>query len=192
MGKERTRGPNYRHVYEGGPAYGVTTRFAFSGAQIKELRKRRGWSQADLTEMIGAPARTLSRWEQGRPVPIQYACKIYLLMPYPGRGDSRTHHRASPSPLRRKSRFPSFFARRMGPKDPFAFLAVIKLEGGSYHLVWGDARRRDDVISRGGELEFGFSATSGLNENEMLDLARREAKKRRIEVQGLNEPKGEE
>ena len=47
------------------------------GERIKLLRKERGWSQGELAEKIGADARQISRYENGRITPsVEVIVKI--------------------------------------------------------------------------------------------------------------------
>ena len=39
------------------------------GERIRELRKERGWSQADLGEAVGSDSQRISRYENGRLTP---------------------------------------------------------------------------------------------------------------------------
>ena len=44
--------------------------------RIKELRKREGISQRELSEEIGVPQQTISSWESGRNEPSIFNCIV--------------------------------------------------------------------------------------------------------------------
>ena len=45
----------------------------YTGTDLKELRKRRGWSQEELARRLGVSFATVSRWENGHQAPSKMA-----------------------------------------------------------------------------------------------------------------------
>jgi len=39
---------------------------------LRTERKRQGWTQAELAEVLGVSTKTVVRWERGRSVPFPY------------------------------------------------------------------------------------------------------------------------
>ncbi len=45
----------------------------YTGPDLKDLRKRRGWSQEELARRLGVSFATVSRWENGHQAPSKMA-----------------------------------------------------------------------------------------------------------------------
>jgi transcriptional regulator with XRE-family HTH domain len=49
--------------------------------RLKQIRKKRGWSQEDLARNLGVSLNTVQRWEMGRNKPSRLAIeKIYIFL----------------------------------------------------------------------------------------------------------------
>ncbi len=66
------------------------------GAQLRDFRARRNWTQTDLARHLGTTAQTVSRWEQGSPPQAALRRRLEVLL---RDGPSAVEHQVIQWPL---------------------------------------------------------------------------------------------